>query len=627
MYKFLVAIVLLMGWQSILLAEKIDSYQIDINIEQNGVLSVTETITYNFENSLKHGIFRDIPFLNNINSTRRDIGLHDFYVQMDGEQIEWKESEEYTAESGKVIRIKIGSNTKKISGAHTYTISYSIKSGIFPAQTDKLSDMIRWNIIGTGWKVPIKHIEANFYLPHILSRQDIALSTYTGKAGSIVSKATTQWLNDSHLQLKLAQLSPHEGATVEMIFPKGKLDQPMQNNFLKWILQYWYWSIVIGALYYSIKVYKKYSGFVDRRAIAVQYYPPKRISVLESGFILNKAIKYKNFAAALIELAQCRYIKIIIDESTKKPILQRTEKSDNGLSPDQQFLLRYIFFNWGKRSFLFSKTSRFKAETLRNGFEEIKNDLNHWAEKEGLILANFEELKKRFYWKSIFYFVPMIFLIVIGIIYTRIPSQDLLLSFSLICSVVGLFICCFTQAIPYKLLSMFLIAVSIFLPIEMREDFQLVRHVVIEPFIVIFISILILYITYRNIGGYTQKGASVRKHLLGLKEFIKRVKKDEIERRLEEDPLYLEKLLPYAILFGQTKHWLSFFHLMNIATPYWYHGNIDNLPDLSSDLDTISSIPSSSTSSNNSSSDGWASDGSIGGFSGGGSGGGGGDSW
>ena len=86
------------------------------------------------------------------------------------------------------------------------------------------------------------------------------------------------------------------------------------------------------------------------------------------------------------------------------------------------------------------------------------------------------------------------------------------------------------------------------------------------------------------------------------------------------DPLYLEKMLPYAVLFNETEHWLSFYHILNAKTPQWYHGDITNMGKFSSSVNSASTSPSKSSSGGSGFSGG-------GGFTGGGGGGGGGGSW
>ena len=42
-------------------AEKIKNYEVSIQINKNGTLTVNEIIDYEFDEKLKHGIYRDIP--------------------------------------------------------------------------------------------------------------------------------------------------------------------------------------------------------------------------------------------------------------------------------------------------------------------------------------------------------------------------------------------------------------------------------------------------------------------------------------------------------------------------------------------------------------------------------------
>ena len=44
-----------------LIAEAIKKYDVSIQINKNGTLTVNEVIDYEFDNDLKHGFYRDIP--------------------------------------------------------------------------------------------------------------------------------------------------------------------------------------------------------------------------------------------------------------------------------------------------------------------------------------------------------------------------------------------------------------------------------------------------------------------------------------------------------------------------------------------------------------------------------------
>ena len=44
-----------------LIAEKITNYEVTVQINKNGTLTVNEVINYEFDGAAKHGIYRDIP--------------------------------------------------------------------------------------------------------------------------------------------------------------------------------------------------------------------------------------------------------------------------------------------------------------------------------------------------------------------------------------------------------------------------------------------------------------------------------------------------------------------------------------------------------------------------------------
>ena len=130
------------------------------------------------------------------------------------------------------------------------------------------------------------------------------------------------------------------------------------------------------------------------------------------------------------------------------------------------------------------------------------------------------------------------------------------------------------------------------------------------------------------------KGAKKYHHLLGLQEFILRVEKDKLKRMVDDDNMFFEKILPYAIVLGIADEWAEKFKDLTISKPSWFQSE-DGLSTfhsrhfvselnqgISSMNSTLSSAPRSSSSAGIST---FSSSG--GGFSGGGYGGGGGGSW
>jgi len=160
------------------------------------------------------------------------------------------------------------------------------------------------------------------------------------------------------------------------------------------------------------------------------------------------------------------------------------------------------------------------------------------------------------------------------------------------------------------------------------------------PWAVMAISVVIAVVV---VGMCSRKpltalGAETRDHLRGLQEFIQWAEADRIrvlqspggaERVAVDvnDPrqkldLY-EKLLPYAVVFGQEKEWSAQLAVLYTAVgasgPYWYHGSgAFNAASFSSGIGSLSSAATSSSSTSGGSGGG----GSAGGGGGGGGGGG-----
>ncbi|OYY54573.1 MAG: hypothetical protein B7Y52_07115, partial [Sulfurovum sp. 28-43-6] len=262
MKNWLYSALLVIAWASFAYGEKITQFTVDVTVEQSGELAITESIEYDFETQSKHGIFRDIPFTIKQHRHITDLDLYDFSVQLDDGIVEWKQYTLRSADAGEIIRLKIGLPNSFVTGKHLYTVRYRVKKGVLPAYQNEANDAIRWNIIGTGWQVPIHNIKANFFLPPTLSQHNSAVTTFTGDYGSTNTIATHTWLSPNHLEVSVPSLQPHEGVTVEMAYPAFTLEQNGLSNvrpsFMERLLGNFHWIALLGFLYYFRKKYKKH---------------------------------------------------------------------------------------------------------------------------------------------------------------------------------------------------------------------------------------------------------------------------------------------------------------------------------------------------------------------------------
>ena len=605
-------------------AEKISAYVVNIEVKQSGELYIVETIDYDFGSLEKHGIFRDIPFTVKNNSNVKDLGLSDFSIELDGDSVEWEKSTMKSAHAGEIIRIKIGSATRYVTGKHTYKISYQVKKGVLPAATasttNKTDDAIRWNVIGTGWTVPLENITAYFFLPNSVTQSNSTVSTFTGIYGTKTSTATSKWIDRNHLQVDVKELKPQEGLTVEIAYPADTLDQNGLENvkasFMDRIVDNWQWAALLGFFAYFRREYKRYVGITDKRSVAVQYEAPKGMSLLQSGLLLDKFADNEDFAAAVMELGYLGYLEITQENKKDGATLTRTKKQDEGLSKNQKYLLDQILFNGSKTFIMLSPATKSQAKQLRKGFEHINNYLYAWSVKDGYMVDNPKKIRTRFLWKSLFLLLPILILAFATLAYKQGTDAVFVLLFPIIFGGVALFMI-LSKGISNKIFGLVFGTAGMMPLIILYQEGLTLSTILLGPIGVMIAIAFALAYTYKKLGNFTQKGAYAQTHLLGLKTFIKRVKQDEIKRRLESDPLYLEKMLPYAVLFGETKHWLSFFTALNVTYPSWYHGNPSNMRYFSSSMNSAATPPSSGGSGMS----------GGGGSSGGGGGGGGGGSW
>jgi len=612
-------LLLSIGGTTVLFAEKISSYHTIVTVQQSGELQVVEKIKYDFQTASKHGIFRDIPYTVRDGGLPRDLGFGNFSVTMDGKSVQWEKQTLSQTDSGEMIRLKIGSAQHTITGLHSYEIRYQVQKGVLRSSLGSTYDAIRWNMIGTGWEIPIENIKCDIYLPASLSQQNTNIKRFTGRYGEQRSDGTIIWQNSDHLQYSLPSLSLHEGVTIEVNYPQGSLgltaEQVMAHTTTEKFLTGWHWPAFIGFLLYLWLYLLKHTGISDKRSIAVQYSLPKDMQVLQAGLIYDKFADDDDFTAAILELAQQGYLTIYQKKESDHPVLNRSKKSTEKLSDEYKYLMDNLLFH-NKNNYKLKQNSSTEASRMQKGFDTINEMLYQWSVREGYMSENPQSVRKKFLIISILLLVPIFIFAIYSSFLMYGIEMVIMPLFASIFMGVGLSV--FLQKGVFSKIFGFVFAGFGAMPLLfIASEHYSWKDLLLSPLMVVLLLSVAIYLFYRKLGSYTARGSSAYKHLLGLEQFMSRVKSDEVKRRLSDDPLYLEKTLPYAVLFGITEHWLELFDELNIAHPIWYSGSLHNISSLSSSMHSASTPPPSSS--------GGSSGG--GGFSGGGGGGGGGGSW
>ena len=657
----------------------IDKYDIDIKVNENNKLDITETITA-FFNESRHGIYRTIPLKNTI--TRLDGTTSTNRTQITNLEVD----NEYTVsrENGN-IKIKIGSPNYTVTGEQKYTIKYTYNLGKDPLPN---LDELYYNIIGTEWDTSIDNVSFTITMPKNFDHSKLGFSS--GAKGSIANDNVYYRINGNIITGRyLGTLNPGEGITVRCELPEGYfVNAGLDSEVADYIP-----SIVsVIFLLISILLWAIF-GRDDKIIETVEYYPPKNLNSLDAGFLYKGAASNKDVTSLLIYLANKGYLEIIdkninlssdkvnIDSRAKEDANQKIIELQNKIieeekiNPNSQKLKHYknmldIYqnidtpidynqYNLGpvvnkfntENDFVIKKVKDYDGTDIHEqwfmeglfeyGRTEVTSRmlLNQFYLTNNRILGdiNNKQNKERLFEKTasskkIF----IILMVAISYCLITIPpvlnyGQTNALVFALLFPSIGftvLFSAIFDSDPGPKI---FKIVWGIgfgggpwaimVLPALMQDTLYL-NNYIIGTLCIIGMAVCLAYLPKR-----TKYGTEMLEKLSGFKNFLKTVEKDRLESLVMDNPNYFYDILPFAYVFGISDKWIKKFESISLQAPSWYDSsdafNISSFEAfmssaMASAQGAMSSSPSSSSSSGGS---------SGGGSSGGGSGGGGGGSW
>ncbi len=193
-------------------SEHIASYRVDALIEADGTVQIREAIRYDFGGDRRHGIYRDIPYLQPVHPGQdREFPVTGIRVASpDG-------TPDQTAVSrgGGQLRIRIGSPDQTITGTHTYVITYQVRRALTLVRGHA---QFSWNLVGDAWTVPISGITAQVRAPGRI----ISAACVAGPGGGRASCGGLT-RSGSAATFRQASLAPGEGLTVQVGLPAGSV--------------------------------------------------------------------------------------------------------------------------------------------------------------------------------------------------------------------------------------------------------------------------------------------------------------------------------------------------------------------------------------------------------------------
>lgn len=557
----------------------ITDFQMDMYLSRDAdgrsTLTTKEMITADFPNvDQNHGLERAIPSTYDGHTTSLTIKRV--------EDLSASKSKYSTRESNGNTVLRIGDADTYVHGKHTYLIEYAQRdvTKYFDDSGIK-GDEFYWDTNGVDWRVPIDSLTVRIHMDEQLRglvRENARC--YFGYAGENQSCELKK--ESDGFAVTATGLRPHQNVSVAFGFP-AKTFAAYQPSLTERLMSIW--GIVttistplgIGALAWLLVHWWRAKGRAKEvGTIIPEYLPPKDVSVTAAANIVNAA--RTAMTAQIIDFAVRHYIKIY--QTREKSLFKQAEydleitKPIDDLKWEEQELIRDLFDG------TVDVGTRMSMKTLRSGtgfYNRVQNNdlgLNQRVTGEYALRARNPETSR---WFKRF-----------GVV-------------------------------------MLVLAVVLLSPIF---------------FVTSVTSFFLGWLIY----PLTDKGLATLRYLLGLKEYISVAETERI--RMLQSPegaakvgepidandqsqlikLY-ERVLPYAVLFGQEKEWnkrLGVLYESTGAAPAWYEGSRGafNAAVFTTSMNNFSYTTTYASPSNSSSGGSGG-----GGFSGGGGGGGGGGGW
>lgn len=324
-------------------AETIKAFQVNATLNTDRELRIEETITYDFTDGQKHGIYRIIPERYTRNGMYFDLHLDVGPSLQDGQSV----AQEITRE-GEKKKIRIGQEEVMLSGQHVYSIVYQTNRAINDF-SDEQERELYWNVTGNDWGVPIEQASLSITLP----AKPTQTICFTGRFGSTRQDCTIT-VNDNKVTFTSNRLLKNgEGLTVAIRIPESSmrdvtLMERITNIILDniWILMPFIVFFIMLIIWWNIGRDPK-----GRGTIIAEYEEPDGLEPGLQIALIEQRIPPRAITATLLDLARRGYAKLYFEGDPKikgwfqpkAKIYYKKEKEPTGLALFERTLFDAMF--------------------------------------------------------------------------------------------------------------------------------------------------------------------------------------------------------------------------------------------------------------------------------------------
>ena len=522
-----------------LIAERITNYEVTVQINKNGTLTVNEVIDYDFDGAAKHGIYRDIP----LRSKKNGVDIYKSYIKMNSIKRNGISEEYSTQLFDEGIRYKVGSANKFVEkGVNKYEFNYMIYNAVFEKNGIY---QVYFNAIGQFWKVPIEKAIVNIKFGNgkpVTENEIKQLDIFTGEYGQS-GKDYISNLNNGTIEIKTKKvLQAYNGLSFRLNLKTDNISPTFWDKLQT--LYYAHPLIVAGPLViillaiYGFITWYIFGRDVGKKAIVPEFNIPKDISAMYAAYINGVREPKEILTIGVLSLLSKGYVEADDEEGNGRNVkytLSNSRRSKPELAEEEKI----VFNALSSTGYIFKK-----ERSLYNASNKI--------------LKSFEkEYKKKVYRDNSIFNIAFIVGIIIVFMVSATASGG-------------------TAGVSDSSLGVVsLIMIASFFGIILNMIFSIIKNIygnnstflkIIKWMVILFISviygvlnfivigiIMAMYTVYSKIiGKYTVDGMRKKEYLDGMKMYIKTAEANQIMKFNDVDELvaYFKGILPYAVALG-----------------------------------------------------------------------------
>ena len=317
---------------------RITRYDAQVTVAPDGTSQVRVEFDFHFGNSPGHGPILYYPLQQRVEGDPDVWRMVDMTIGEVTSPSGAPAETQQTREDGSLL-VRIGREGTRVRDTQTYVVTYTARGLIAPRQASSGLDEFNWNVIGTGWVVPIDQVTTTVTGPAPVTR----VGCFWGGGFDKPCQASQE---GATAQFSASGLQPREGVQVVAGFPAGTFVgaepritkryhagnvvpvTPLSVGLTAAATVLGVGLVVLKARRWSRdEVYLGLTpgvrpaqgegarvGLTDKKApVTVQFTPPQGTAVGEEGVLLDTRADNVDVTATILDLAARGHFQIVED--------------------------------------------------------------------------------------------------------------------------------------------------------------------------------------------------------------------------------------------------------------------------------------------------------------------------